>query len=150
MTHLATEYRPKRQDLRSPDVLDVVVPPDGRQITQLRAITREFVRRSSTASDTHVEDVLLVVTELATNVLRHTGRPGRLVVIDRTDGTEIRVSDSSRHLPRPQPRSLRLTSGRGLVLVQNVSTLVAVTLDPGGGKTISVQVADTGRRATAA
>ncbi|MFG2818702.1 ATP-binding protein [Kitasatospora sp. NPDC048365] len=119
-----------------------MIPPDPRQVARLRAAARCFLQQCHPKGCCHIADVLLVVSELATNVVNHTDGPGRLVLVSDPQGTEIRVTDSSRRGPRPQPPSATRPSGRGLVLIREIGTAVDVTPDIHGGKTVRVYVAD--------
>lgn len=123
------------------------------------ATARSHIRRLLDASATGppprqavVDDVLLVVTELITNAVRHggglTGFDARL-----DDGTEggaeggtitISVSDASPIAPRVVPRDRSATPGGfGWRLVRRLSRHIAITPTE-GGKTIRV-VMPTGR-----
>jgi hypothetical protein len=82
------------------------------------------------------DDALIVVSELATNAVRHTGRnaepfdPARgrpkvpvcalLLWLD-VNGLYVAVYDESRQVPVPRPPSDDLESGRGLQLVAGLS-----------------------------
>ncbi|MFB7909827.1 ATP-binding protein [Kitasatospora sp. NPDC056076] len=112
------------------------------QIPQLRSFAASFILHTRPGRPAHLADVLLVVTELATNVVRHTEGPGRLTLTSCADGTEITVSDSSRQLPVVHPLGCDGLSGRGLVLVAALCSRLHVTLDPGAGKTVRARLPD--------
>jgi signal transduction histidine kinase len=68
-----------------------------------------------------IDDVLLVMTELVTNVIQHTDGDGELVLAVRADVIVIEVADTSPLFPRPRDLDLRGTSGRGLLLVAAIA-----------------------------
>ncbi|MGZ4428138.1 MAG: ATP-binding protein [Nocardioidaceae bacterium] len=83
-----------------------------------------------------VPDAQLVVSELATNAIRHTGTPFT-VTLERSDHTvRLQVSDLSPELPRMSGRSHLQTSGLGLHVVHDLSSAWGVTSDPQGGKSV--------------
>ncbi|GAA4880711.1 hypothetical protein GCM10023235_71220 [Kitasatospora terrestris] len=144
MIHLAPQRRPTRRERPGGRRLDLTIPPDPREIVRLRAAARCFLQRCHPAGCGHIADVLLVVTELAANVVSHTDGPGRLVLVSCAEGTDVRVADSSRRVPRPQLPSATRASGRGLVLVRGISSTVDVTPDGHGGKTVHAWIAARG------
>ena len=64
----------------------------------------------------------LVVTELATNALRHARSPFRVAVGRSSSGVRIAVHDASRQRPRLGDPGLTATGGRGVWLVDEVSS----------------------------
>lgn len=103
---------------------------------------REFVAR---AVADHVDDpaeVLLMTSELVTNVVGHVGSA---VTITVRDGPVVRVEvhnheaateafrDVLHHSPRPANTS---PSGRGLRLVRSLASRVGLDDDTGGGKVV--------------
>ncbi len=65
-------------------------------------------------------DIVLVVSELVTNAIRHAGGHGALRLVVGLDNVRIEVDD---HQPRLRPRSTAVNSkgGRGLALVAGIS-----------------------------
>ncbi|MFI6039090.1 ATP-binding protein [Streptomyces sp. NPDC051315] len=90
--------------------------------------------------DAALEDAVLVVSELATNVVRH--GPLRecefeVAVTALGDGScLIEVSDESRHEPRPRAVSEWDEHGRGLHLVETVAAAWGVWNRGRHGKTV--------------
>ncbi|MET9257471.1 ATP-binding protein [Streptomyces sp. NPDC003717] len=112
-----------------------------------RAHTESVVRDSwdgpgRRARDEDVVDLLLVVSELVTNAIRHgeglAGFEARAV----PEGIRIEVHDHSEVLPRSGAAfpTRHHGSGYGWPLVVRLAREVAVGLRPGGGKTISALV----------
>ncbi|MFJ9611607.1 ATP-binding protein [Kitasatospora sp. NPDC101176] len=148
MTTTAPLRRPDRTDRPAdqlpadPSSAALRFDRDVRRIPELRSFARTFVLRTRPGRAAHLADVLLVVTELATNVVRHTEGPGLLTLTARADGTEVTVGDGSRRLPVIRLSSPGGLSGRGLVLVAAVCERLDVTLDPGAGKTLRATLTD--------
>jgi anti-sigma regulatory factor (Ser/Thr protein kinase) len=74
-----------------------------------------------------VEDVVLVVYELATNAVRHGGGHGRLNLWQEKDRFVCRVSDDGPGLADPQagtvPPAPNVSGGRGLWIARRLSAL---------------------------
>ena len=92
-------------------------------------------------------DVRLIVTELVTNVIRHAGTPpqriGLLdVVLDLLPNSTVRVLvwDSSTQLPILRNASADAESGRGLLLVEALSSCWGSYPVAGGGKAVWAQI----------
>jgi len=83
-----------------------------------------------------VDEARLVVSELATNVVRHAGTPFT-VSIERTDGeVTIRVRDWSARLPVVRSPGPWAGDGHGLGLVDALSVAWGVTVRADGGKAV--------------
>jgi anti-sigma regulatory factor (Ser/Thr protein kinase) len=91
-----------------------------------------------------LDPLLLVVSELVGNAVRH-GRPPVAMLLRRTrDGVRVEVHDTD---PTPGPDGGSLPgedaeSGRGLFLVEAVSTGSGVEQVPGDGKVVWATVAE--------
>jgi hypothetical protein len=90
-----------------------------------------------------LEAVELMVSELATNCIRHTDSGFELSISRQAGG--IRVEATDRAGGRPQMRSPAPTdpSGRGLKIVDMLSLDWGVDRHPAAGKTVWFTVADT-------
>lgn len=84
------------------------------------ATARRFVAERIGDADRAATAVLLV-SELATNVVRHVGSE---LTIEVTDGDPVRVEvhDGGPPLPAPAPMQPNVTSGRGLHIVAAFAT----------------------------
>jgi serine/threonine-protein kinase RsbW len=87
---------------------------------------RSFVRR--TLDEWHIvdraDDVLLCLSELASNAVRHGVPDGQhfLVKVASADGRlRIEVHDTGRHRPRARQPGEDDTTGRGLLIVQTLA-----------------------------
>lgn len=81
----------------------------------------------------------LVVSELATNAIRHGSEPGDPVVlriIPGPDAIRLEVWDRGTGLPAPAPDDPTAESGRGLPLIEALTTRWGVRLLPDGGKIV--------------
>jgi anti-sigma regulatory factor (Ser/Thr protein kinase) len=103
----------------------------------------QMVLASWAVPDEDSDAVALIVTELATNAIRHARVPGRTFDVALTyaddKAVEIEVSDGSRHRPAPKPYDPDATSGRGLLLVEALSDAWEVR-DREFGKTVWARV----------
>ena len=88
-----------------------------------------------------VNDLVLVVSELASNTILHGGGIGRIRLWSNGEAVLCRVSDQgpgiANGLPgqRPEPTATR---GRGLWLVANHADAVTIGQGPAGGSTVTV------------
>jgi anti-sigma regulatory factor (Ser/Thr protein kinase) len=85
------------------------------------------VRRFTSASlmgwdlDALLDDTLLVVSELVTNVAEHAHTPGRLVLTPLDGGVRVAVEDAASAPPVVRAVDATSLGGRGLLLVGEVS-----------------------------
>ena len=83
------------------------------------------------------DSVLLALTELVSNAARHGSGPIEVELSGHSGRLLLRVSDGSSALPRQQgPADQAAESGRGIVLVDAVTSQWGVLLQPHGGKTV--------------
>ncbi|KUO20211.1 hypothetical protein AQJ91_15635 [Streptomyces dysideae] len=98
--------------------------PDEENVAEARHGAR-IVLASWDVPEDAVETITLVISELATNAVRHARRPGRTFDVALTCNgekvIEIEVSDGSPHHPATRPYDPDATSGRGLLLVEALS-----------------------------
>lgn len=95
---------------------------------------RHFVR-AFLEGDERTEDAELIVSELATNALRHAGSPFT-VALTLNGRLRIDVGDTLPQLPTLRAPSPEVVDGRGLQIVAAVATSWGTKLDPGGGKVV--------------
>ena len=79
-----------------------------------------------------VSDALIVVSELASNVLRHASSPFRVSVRRVDEAVRIEVHDLSPALPERRDVALGATNGRGVALVAALSDKWGTDLRPDG------------------
>lgn len=119
-------------------VLDLAVE----STINLSAVRGHITAALHDLGEDHLYDVVLVVTELVSNVLDHTPGTGRLRVFRHTTRYEIRVEVDDRSPAQPVHGHSRLggARGRGIVVVDNVAREWGVRPLPGGGKTVFASV----------
>lgn len=112
---------------------EVALPADLSAARRARSFVRDHLCPSHHAGV--VEPALLLVTELAVNAVEH-GAPPVRAALDCRDGTlRLLVSDGSRTRPVHVRATLESESGRGVALVDTLSTAWGVRPD-GSGKTV--------------
>jgi anti-sigma regulatory factor (Ser/Thr protein kinase) len=79
-----------------------------------------------------VEPTLLVVTELLSNAIDHGRSPVRLSVEYSGERVHVEVHDAAPEPPQLQPHDLLRPRGRGLQLVEALSSRWGWTSDPPG------------------
>ncbi|MER5312633.1 ATP-binding protein [Streptomyces sp. NPDC002773] len=85
------------------------------------------------------DDILLIVSELAANAVRHAEGPYALTVTVEPGRAGIAVSDASSIPPRPRSDGNPLaTSGRGLAIVRMLGALLYASQSPCGKQVIAV------------
>jgi anti-sigma regulatory factor (Ser/Thr protein kinase) len=116
---------------------DVLLEQDfeERDLRALRRSVAAHAARTPLDAD-QVNDLVLVVSELASNTILHGGGAGRIQLWTTPEGIWCRVSDQGPGIPnglpprRPEPTATR---GRGLWLVLKHADTVTVDAGPGGG-----------------
>ncbi|MET7476027.1 ATP-binding protein [Streptomyces sp. NPDC005648] len=126
------------------------VAPQVTTAAQARAYTRSVVREqwdsgARTAREEDVIDLLLVVSELVTNAIRHGGGLGAFEVALAPDGVRVAVRDSSDAVPDVARRAAALPVGHhahgyGWPLVVRLTREIVIDRHREGGKTIRVLV----------
>ena len=113
------------------DVADLVdLPADGRAAGLARRVVRERLQEWSL--DQLLDDAVLLVSEVVTNVLLHTVDAPALGVTREGAGIRVTVADRSSAPPRPRPHSARATTGRGMELLHDLADDWGWALVPGG------------------
>ncbi|QGZ47518.1 ATP-binding protein [Streptomyces sp. QHH-9511] len=112
----------------------------GRCRDLTRQALRDWFGPAGEVDNPAVQDVLLLVSEVATNAYRHGGAPYELG-LDRTGGRLwVEVGDSSPVRPHPHgPHRANRASGHGLYLLERLSVGWG-SVPSGTGKTVWFQV----------
>jgi DNA-binding NarL/FixJ family response regulator len=84
--------------------------------------------------DTVLDDTLLVVSELAANALTHADSALELRMSHSSNILRVEVTDDGAGTPEPQPESTTEEHGRGLHLVDHLTTAWGMRETPGAGK----------------
>lgn len=131
-----------------PDAL-VDQPFTERDLPALRRTVAAHAARTA-VPPRRVSDLVLVVSELAANSVRHGGGRGRVRVWRTRRAIHCEVSDEGPGMPRPYPLPDRrpeptLTGGRGLWLVWHYADAVVIDSAPGHGTVITASLDLDGR-----
>ncbi|MFG2196149.1 ATP-binding protein [Streptomyces sp. NPDC048639] len=113
-------------------------------VSGARETTRAFLETlGQSAVDSEATDsVVLVVSELVTNALRHGGGTYTLRLTAHPGLIEVSVDDLSPRLPRMRTADLNGgTGGFGWPMVNRLARATTVTRRPSGGKTVSALLA---------
>ncbi|MET7458102.1 ATP-binding protein [Streptomyces sp. NPDC005574] len=113
-------------------------------VADARDATRDFLgalgQQEIAAED--ADSVILVVSELVTNALRHGGGTCTLRLTTHPDTIEVAVDDASPRAPRMRTPDLHGgTGGFGWPMVNHLARATAVTPRTAGGKTVSALLA---------
>lgn len=133
----------RRQDTGATRAAPVVLQDDNPAgVARTRAAARAFAERLEPALASDAADTLaLVVSELATNALRHGGGRYTLQLHATADAVHVAVSDRTPAPPREHAPDLnRGTGGFGWTMVRHLTSGVTITPDPQPGKTIHVRL----------
>ncbi|AEA24521.1 ATP-binding SpoIIE family protein phosphatase [Pseudonocardia dioxanivorans] len=88
---------------------------------ELRRDMRAFLTAWHVDEET-AEDALLVASELASNAVDHAHTPFSLTATLTPGNLRVEITDGSSAEPRLQPFDMRATRGRGLQMVQNLTS----------------------------
>lgn len=110
---------------------------DLRSSAAARRFVEEALRRWE--CDALLDTVNLLVSELVTNSVLHAGSAPDIAVMLKPDAIRIEVSDEGEVLPDVPEASAEATSGRGLALVEALSSAWGAE-DVPGGKTVWFEV----------
>lgn len=133
---------PPRSSPRDPSEVQVHLRlPLGSGAEDLPAARRavaELVGRSHANVD--VTDVTLLADELVSNALRHAGGASEIVISASADSLCVEVIDPSPALPALSPAGPRQDRGRGLAIVEQLSSAWGADPLPVGGKSVWFEV----------
>ncbi|MGK5629234.1 ATP-binding protein [Streptomyces sp. URMC 123] len=126
--------------------LDASVPRARRAVRDLLAHQRVPI------PDDLVGDLLLIVSELVTNAVRHAALLSPQVAVEVSVGAgwiRVAVEDNHPYRPKPLEADQGRTGGRGLLLVKTIAEAAGGTCDAehtsGGGKVVWAAVPLTSR-----
>ncbi|WP_299529933.1 ATP-binding protein [uncultured Streptomyces sp.] len=111
----------------------------GTVAADAREVTRAFLDRLTTPAvdDDAADTVVLVVSELVTNAVRHGGGTFTLELTECPGGVEVAVHDLSSAMPRMRTPDLNGGAGGfGWPMVHQLARTTSVTPRPGHGKTV--------------
>lgn len=126
----------------SPHTMTATEPPPSRA-AEARAAAKAFVATlDPRPAATTIQDLLLLVSELVTNAIRHAGAVTALAFGADADTLYVQVTDPSAARPRQRTPDLRGgTGGFGWPLVLRLSKRTDIRDHPPQGKVILVAMA---------
>jgi anti-sigma regulatory factor (Ser/Thr protein kinase) len=101
---------------------------------------RRFVTATLAAWSLEQPDAALLVSELATNAVLHARSDFTVTIDGRGDRIRIEVQDPNPRLPSPASVPAAAYSGRGLMIVQELSTAWGVESHADQGKTVWFEI----------
>ncbi len=101
-----------------------VLPPHPQSASEARALVTAFCGEHDVASLS--DDLCLVATELVANALRHAGTDMTVRLRTIKGGVRLEVEDGSVRPLRPRPAGPSDEGGRGLLLVDALSSRYGV------------------------
>lgn len=119
-----------------PDHFELAAEPSSAR--EARDLVRRAIAEAKWPGD--AEAAVLLTSEVAANALRHAGSIGQLEVSVDDSRLRVEASDASRRCPEvchPPPDAAR---GRGMAIVESVSSAWGVVRD-GTGKTVWFELA---------
>ncbi|WP_411116750.1 ATP-binding protein [Streptomyces sp. 058-1L] len=120
-------------------VVAVVRGDSAAGVSQARQAARAFTDRLTPASRPDMADALvLVVSELVTNALRHGGGSFSVRLTAHPDAVEVAVDDVSPRMPRLRAPDLTDDGGGfGWPMINRLARTTAITRRRAGGKTVT-------------
>jgi anti-sigma regulatory factor (Ser/Thr protein kinase) len=110
--------------------VDLVLDAVPRSVTVARHAVRAALSPAAAPAEV-IEDVLLLVSELVTNAILHAGTDVRLSAMVAPGRVLVAVSDDDpAHAPHRPDRGQMATSGRGIGLVDLLSSAWGVEIGP--------------------
>jgi hypothetical protein len=111
----------------------------GPAVTEVRE-ARGFSNRTTRGWGAAPEVVELVVSELAANAVVHARSAFTVAFTDDGDCLRIEVRDASSRHPAVPHAGITATHGRGLLLVDRLARTWGCRDEPGGGKSVWVEL----------
>lgn len=122
-TAVAEPARPTDIEGNRPRVIEIVLPAVARSVTDARRAVSALLASARSVPAVVVDDVLLLVSELVTNAVLHAGTDTRVSASVQAGRVSVAVADGDpRHAPVLAERGSMATNGRGLMLVDALSS----------------------------
>ena len=116
--------------MRVNDAVVAVLPPQATSAAAARRLVSSACDRWQLQA--LCDDISLIVTELVANAIRHAGTDIEVTVRRTRDGIRLEVWDGSTRPLRPRAALSSDEGGRGLLLVDALSTRYGVQGEPDG------------------
>jgi anti-sigma regulatory factor (Ser/Thr protein kinase) len=123
---------------RAPMVRDLRLPPLSSSSARARALVAETVH--SMGRDDLADDAATIVSELVANAVMHARTDLLLTVASTGTGLRLAVHDGSSLMPHYTGNNETATSGRGLLIIDQLSAEWGVEPRAEGGKVIWVEI----------
>jgi two-component sensor histidine kinase len=111
------------------------MPPASGALAELRRWARSWLEEHPTHG-VDPDNVVLSMTELVTNSIKHGAGPVDVELTGDTDNLVLIVSDTSEELPLRPEGSLDMETGRGILILDALVTRWGIQPQPGCGKTV--------------
>jgi serine/threonine-protein kinase RsbW len=118
---------------RVPDVLEIRSEADPAELSTVRRRIRDYLQNVGTATEI-VEDIELVVSELATNVIEHTTSTSLTILVGRVDDdwfVDVADVDDLSILDDVALPNVTEPAGRGLFVVSSIVDDIRIVHDAG-------------------
>jgi anti-sigma regulatory factor (Ser/Thr protein kinase) len=119
-------------------VVQVVLPPSSGSARAARLAVTDLLQELGRAD--LIDDATLIATELVANAVMHARTEMSLTVVSAGEGVRVTVTDKSDIQPRWTPASTTATAGRGLLLVERLSSRWACEPVAAGGKSVWAEI----------
>jgi two-component sensor histidine kinase len=113
----------------------LIMPPASGALAELRTWARSWLEQHPTQG-VDPDNVVLSMTELVTNSIKHGAGPVHVELTGDTDNLLLIVSDCSEAMPRRQELTGEAETGRGILILESLATRWGVQPEPTGGKTV--------------
>jgi anti-sigma regulatory factor (Ser/Thr protein kinase) len=112
------------------------------------SMARQFAASVAQAAgwDDHIDDVAMLISELATNAILHGQRPIAITVETSADRVRVEVMDAAPSMPVELDAGPELESGRGLAIVAALAHDWGAERLPGSGKVVWAELRNMARR----
>jgi anti-sigma regulatory factor (Ser/Thr protein kinase) len=134
-------HRPawRRDEERDVGPVELDLPGATSAVTTARAAVRDILFRWGYRDEACVQLAELITGELVANAVRHAGGTSTLTVSADRSTVTLTVTDESPVPPAPRPPDD--TGGRGLMIVEAITTSWGYVEHPGDGKTVWARLA---------
>lgn len=113
---------------------EITLAPEPQSVSTARRFVREHLILHGLPL--LVDDITLVASELATNVVQHAGTPFTMTISASEDAVILAVEDGSDSVPIRRDAQVNDATGRGIAIMGVVSREWGVVVNAGSGKSV--------------